>query len=84
MPWFQSGEGVLAMRRITQHCDPENGCGIACVAMLLGITYADARKRLFLNGGVRLTQTRDLIAILPAGGRECGGRLIPLSHHETC
>lgn len=40
--------------------DEDNGCGVACVAMIAGVDYAEARKVIYPNGRSRLTKTRDL------------------------
>jgi hypothetical protein len=54
------------MRLIVQR--DEEGCGIACVAMLKGISYAAARRLMFGNNKVKHTQTRDLVSALKCLG----------------
>ena len=47
-------EGRSAVRRIIQK--DEMGCGVACVAMLSGRTYAEVRRRMFGDGEVAGTK----------------------------
>ena len=62
------------MRRVKQL--DEDGCGLACVAMLTARTYPAVRKDFpdKING----THLRDLRAIMRHYGVKCGERLIPL------
>lgn len=56
----------------------ENDCGVACVAMLAGVSYAKARDTIFPNGRTRLTKTKDLhAALLKLGRRPIGKRRLP-------
>lgn len=56
------------MKTVRQQDD--NGCGVACVAMLAGITYGEARKQVYLSGRSRLTKTKDLLIALRKLGRQ--------------
>ena len=53
-----------------------NGCGVAAVATLAGVTYEEARAIIYPQGRSRLTKTRDLHAALSKLGRE------PQSHRR--
>jgi ABC-type bacteriocin/lantibiotic exporter with double-glycine peptidase domain len=48
----------------------ENDCGVACVAMLAGVSYDEARAVIYPNGRAKLTKTKDLSAALKKLGRE--------------
>lgn len=48
----------------------ENDCGVACVAMLAGVAYDEARAIIYPNGRSKLTKTKDLSAALKKLGRE--------------
>jgi ABC-type bacteriocin/lantibiotic exporter with double-glycine peptidase domain len=56
--------------------DP-TGCGVACLAMVLGVSYADARERLFGRSRTRSygVDRNELNAALRAAG--FGTRLVP-------
>lgn len=54
----------------------ENGCGVAAVAMLTGVSYDEARAVIYPSGRSRLTKTKDLHAALIELGR------IPLSERR--
>ena len=63
----------------TIHQEHEIGCGIACVAMLGGVTYEEARQILFPKSGVRLTSSGKLFTALKRFGRKpAGDRMISL------
>lgn len=47
----------------------ENDCGVACVAMLADVSYAEARAAIYPSGRARLTKTKDLHAALKSLGR---------------
>ena len=64
------------MRRIRQKDD--EGCGVACAAMLSGQSYAFVRKLMFAEKEVRATSTKELIAALAAIGCRPATRLVPL------
>ena len=64
------------MKRIVQK--DELGCGIACVAMLTGRTYAATRDRMFPDGRVKPTRTSILRDALVDLGCEVGDGLVPL------
>ena len=64
------------MRRVVQK--NELGCGIACVAMLTGRTYAATRELMFPDGQIRRTRTSILRKALADLGCEVGDRLIQL------
>jgi hypothetical protein len=68
-------EGSLAMKRISQL--DEDGCGVACVAMIAGVSYHEARKRMFGDQNVTVTRTRELREALRDFGIACTGKLIP-------
>lgn len=48
----------------------EKGCGVACVAMLTGVSYAEAREVIYPSGRLRLTRTKDLAVALKVLGRK--------------
>jgi hypothetical protein len=50
--------------------EDENGCGVAAVAMLTGVTYSEARDVIYPNGRSKLTRTKDLHAALIKLGRK--------------
>lgn len=56
------------MRTIKQEDD--NGCGVAAVAMLAGVTYGEARAIIYPTGRSRLTKTKDLHKALRKLGRK--------------
>jgi hypothetical protein len=64
------------MRQIKQQDDW--GCGVACVAMLAGVSYRDAKVVVHGKRGVVGTWTGDLIAALEHFDLNVGARLIPL------
>lgn len=64
------------MRRVRQLDD--NGCGIACVAMIAGITYTEARKQMFGNKPLTYTKSKELQKALRRHGIRIDGRLRPL------
>jgi len=64
------------MRRVPQ-LDPD-GCGIACVAMLTGEEYKTIRKKMFPDGNVKRTETRDLKPVLEFYGCKVAVKLVPI------
>jgi len=64
------------MRRVFQ--DDENGCGVACVAMIAGITYDDARRIIFKHRRGTYTNTTDLRRALKRLHVRIAGRMTPL------
>src|SRR6266481_121911 len=64
------------MKHIIQEDD--NGCGVACVAMLADVSYGTARKAMFGLGDVRETSTADLRKALLAFSLKPADRLVPL------
>ena len=65
------------VRRVVQK--DRDGCGVACVAMLAGVTYKRAKDVMFGNDSVSLTSTADLYNALKIfRKRPLGKRLIPL------
>ena len=63
----------------TVYQDNGIGCGIACVAMLGGVSYDEAQKVLFPKGAIRLTSSGKLFAALKKLGRKpVGDRMISL------
>lgn len=65
------------MRRIVQK--DKDGCGVACVAMLAGVTYKEAKDLMFGAESVAMTSTADLCSALKIlRKRPSGKRLIPL------
>ena len=65
------------MKRVVQK--DRDGCGVACVAMLAGVTYKQAKDVMFGDDSVSLTSTADLYYALKLfGKRPLGKRLIPL------
>ncbi|MGE0093766.1 MAG: cysteine peptidase family C39 domain-containing protein [Alphaproteobacteria bacterium] len=64
------------MRQIWQL--DENGCGIACIAMLAGIGYRQAKRELYAGTSRRtstFTDTRDLRRVLKRFGFKTSGHL---------
>lgn len=61
------------MREIRQRND--NDCGVACVAMVAGVSYFEARQQMFPDGAPGLTEKADLIAALEVLGRKPTQRL---------
>lgn len=53
------------------------GCGVSCVAAILGCSYADARKRIGAGARLERTYPRDLTKALE-GNFTCDDRLKPL------
>ena len=50
--------GGLGMRRVSQlHPD---GCGVACVAMIVGVSFNEARRCMFGHQEITTTRTRDI------------------------
>ena len=71
----------MRTRMKTVYQENEIGCGIACVAMLGGVTYEEARKILFPKGAIRLTSSGKLFAALKKLGRKpVSNRMISLKH----
>src|SRR5437879_4505212 len=64
------------MKHIIQ--EDENGCGVACVAMLANVSYGMARKTMFGRGDVKPTSTADLRKALLAFSLKPADLLIPL------
>jgi ABC-type bacteriocin/lantibiotic exporter with double-glycine peptidase domain len=66
------------VRRIVQ--TDNTGCGIACLAMLAGVSYAEARRAVFgrYHPGDCSTSTGELRRGLRKLGIRAGKRLIPL------
>ena len=64
------------MRRIVQKDDV--GCGVACVSMLTGQSYAAVRRSMFPTGESIGTKTKDLRKALRTFGCDVGERLNPL------
>jgi hypothetical protein len=64
------------MRRVAQL--DENGCGVACVAILAGITYSQARRQMFGREAGSFTETGDPRNALRKRGIPVGNRLVPL------
>lgn len=64
------------MKRIEQV--DELGCGIACIAMLAGVSYSHARKTMFGQKEVESTYTRHLRKALRKYGLLSASRLRPL------
>ena len=63
------------MRTVHQEC--ETDCGIACVAMLAGVSYEKAKKALFPKSSPRITCSGKLFAALrKLGKRPLGDRMI--------
>jgi ABC-type bacteriocin/lantibiotic exporter with double-glycine peptidase domain len=56
------------MKTIKQ--EDANGCGVACVAMLTGVEYDEAREVIYPTGRSRLTNTKDLRTALKKLGRK--------------
>ena len=48
----------------------ENDCGVACVAMLAGTSYEEARTVIYPKGRSKLTKTKDLHEALIKLGRK--------------
>lgn len=48
----------------------ENDCGVACVAMLAGTSYDEARAVIYPKGRSKLTKTKDLSKALVKLGRK--------------
>lgn len=65
------------VRRVVQK--DRDGCGVACVAMLAGVTYRQAKDVMFGDDSVSLTSTADLYnALKVLRKRPSGKRLVPL------
>lgn len=65
------------MKTIKQQHDYD--CGVACVAMLAGVSYETARAKLFPTGGAGMTKTKQLQKALRGLGKNPEeGRLRPL------
>jgi hypothetical protein len=62
------------MKRITQFDD--DGCGVACVAMIAGVSYRRALRAMYGDKPLIKTVTGDLRRGLHALGIECGTRLV--------
>ena len=56
------------MRTVRQ--EGENDCGVACVAMLADVTYAEAAAVIYPNGRSKLTKTKDLHRALKILGKK--------------
>ena len=68
------------MKRVSQ--EHHNGCGIACVAMIAGVTYGEAQTAIFGKRRVRVKRTR--ARHLQKAFRKLGidsSKLIELSQH---
>lgn len=65
------------MRRVIQ--EDRIGCGIACVAMLACVTYAEARQVMFDQAPVRRTYTVDLKKALIVFGKRPAYRTVRLN-----
>jgi|SRR3982074_3787210 hypothetical protein len=50
--------GVLPIKRVVQL--DENGCGVACVAMLAGVSYRNARMKMLEDWYVKGMDTKEL------------------------
>lgn len=61
------------MRRVVQ--EDENGCGVACVAMLAGVNYQAARVKMFPRRG-GYTNTADLRRALRKFKLKCAPRMV--------
>ena len=59
---------MVKMKTIKQK--EENDCGVACVAMLTGKTYEEARADIYPSGRSKLTKTKDLSKALVKLGRK--------------
>ena len=67
------------MKRIIQ--EHPQGCGIACIAMLTGLTYAEAFSFMKVNGIIvhrHTTQTKHIVKALRLADYKCRDRLKPL------
>ena len=70
------------MKRIIQK--DELGCGVACVAMLAGRTYAAVRREMLLDGEVNATSASTLRKHLKRLGCEVGARrLLKMPGHYS-
>lgn len=57
--------------------EDENGCGVAAVAMLAGVTYEEARAVVYPSGRSRLTKTKEFHdALIKLGRRPLSERRI--------
>ena len=70
------------MRRIKQWAN-EDGCGIACVAMVSRRTYAEVRKRMFPNGEVTRTDASMLRDALERFGCTVAPRIRKMTMHYS-
>ncbi|TPK80389.1 hypothetical protein FJ527_01025 [Mesorhizobium sp. B2-4-18] len=68
--------------RLVKQSD-ENGCGVACVAMIADITYSQARKQMFGDRRGGYTNTGDLRRALAQLGIQTGPRLVRLKKNQT-
>ena len=65
------------MRTVFQECQTD--CGVACVAMLAGVSYGAAKKTLFSRSSPRITSSGKLFAALRKLGKDPqGDRMISL------
>ena len=70
------------MKRVLQ--EDENGCGMACVAMLTGRDYPTACRKFFGKRRGTYTDTKHLRHALGLAGISSGDRLVRLKVGETC
>ena len=70
------------MRHVIQK--DENGCGMACVAMLAGVDYETSCKRLFRtkSGKGRYTHTKEIKAALRRAGLRTDRRCVRFKKDE--
>lgn len=66
--------GENAMRLVKQR--NENGCGVACVAMIAGVTYSQARALMFGERAGGYTDTAQLREALGALGIQTAPKLV--------
>jgi ABC-type bacteriocin/lantibiotic exporter with double-glycine peptidase domain len=60
------------MKRVIQ--EHEVGCGVACLAMLAGITFQEAAVVMFPNGRIRPARTSDIKRAAKTLGIDAGAR----------
>ena len=62
----------------------KTGCGIACVAMLAGITYSTVRRLMFPDPKTRefYTSTNDVRVALKQLGFDVANRLVPIRRNQ--
>jgi hypothetical protein len=76
---MRTGKQGAIVRLIRQR--QKKDCGVACVAMLAGVSYSVAKKAMFGDGAAGLTEASDLRAALADLGRS-PGRLVPLRRRD--